>query len=113
MNVNKDQNRDQNKDLDMDADNSSIKSSESSKNKSEWLTKLLQKTIKFIQSEQNKKYIHVFLIDPVINHILERVFPYVLILSVLFTILTCMVTITMIVVFTRVPIALGTTNVVR
>jgi hypothetical protein len=96
-----------------DGDNSSIKSSESSKNKSEWLTKLLQKTIKFIQSDENKKYIHVFLIDPVINHILDRIFPYVLILSVLFTILTCMVAITMILVFTRVPIALGTTNVVR
>jgi len=106
-------NMNKNVDGDDNGDSSSIKSSESTKNKSEWLTKLLQKTIKFIQSDQNKKYIHVFLIDPVINHILDRVFPYVLILSVLFTILTCMVAITMILVFTRVPIALGTTNVVR
>jgi hypothetical protein len=47
----------------------------------------------------------VFLVDPILNHVLERLFPYVLILCVLFVLLTIMITITLLIVFTRLPAA--------
>lgn len=82
----------------------SLKSSESkTKRSNEWFQKILQRSMKFMQSDDNKKYLQVFFIDPVLNHILERIFPYVLILSVLFTVLTCMVAATLAIVFMRVP----------
>ena len=51
--------------------------------------------------------IHVFLVDPILNHILERIFPYVLILCVLFVVLTIMISLTLVLVFTRVPSAVA------
>ena len=59
------------------------------------------------QTEENKKMIQVFLVDPILNHILERIFPYVLILCVLFVVLTIMISLTLMIVFTRVPAAFG------
>jgi len=63
----------------------------------------VQKIIKSIQTDENKKMVQVFLVDPILNHILERLFPYVLILCVLFVILTIMISMTLLIVFTRIP----------
>ena len=79
---------------------------ESPRRSGEWLKKLLQKSMKFVQSDENKKYLQIFFVDPILNHILDRIFPYILVLSVLFTVLTCMVAATMFVVFMRQPINL-------
>ena len=49
--------------------------------------------------------VQVFLVDPILNHVLERLFPYVLILCVLFVILTIMISLTLLLVFTRLPTA--------
>jgi len=97
----------------MPDDTKSETSTESHSKTSEWLTKALQKSMKFVQSEENKKYIQVFLLDPILTHVLNRIFPYVVILSVLFTVLTCMVAATLILVFLRVPGALGPAEVVK
>ncbi len=75
--------------------------------KKEWLNKWIQKLSQLVQTEENKKMIHVFLVDPILNHILERIFPYVLILCVLFVVLTLMITLTLMIVFTRVPAAVA------
>ena len=75
--------------------------------KKEWLNKWIQKLSQLVQTEENKKMIHVFLVDPILNHILERIFPYVLILCVLFVVLTIMISLTLMIVFTRVPAAFG------
>jgi len=71
--------------------------------KKEWIHKWIQKLIQSVQTDENKKMVHVFLIDPILNHILERLFPYVLILCVLFVILTIMISMTLLIVFTRIP----------
>jgi len=73
--------------------------------KKDWLGKWIQKMSQIIQTEENKKMVHVFLVDPILNHVLERLFPYVLILCVLFVILTIMITLTLLLVFTRLPAA--------
>jgi hypothetical protein len=63
----------------------------------------IEKLIKMVQTEENKKMVQVFLVDPILNHVLERLFPYVLILCVLFVILTVMISLTLLLVFLRVP----------
>jgi hypothetical protein len=77
--------------------------------KKDWLQKWIHKLTKTIQTDENKKIMQVFLIDPVLNYILERIFPYILILCVLFVILTVMISLTLLIVFTRVPAAFGAT----
>jgi hypothetical protein len=76
--------------------------------KKDWLQSIIQKCIQSIQTEDNKKMIQVFLLDPILNYVLDRLFPYVLILCVLFVILTIMISMTLALVFMRLPGALGT-----
>ena len=75
----------------------------SSLKKKEWVHAWVQKIIQSVQTDENKKMVQVFLVDPILNHILERLFPYVLILCVLFVILTIMISMTLLIVFTRIP----------
>jgi hypothetical protein len=86
-------------------DNVSISSSTFISPKKDWIRIWIQKASQLIQTEENKKMMHVFLIDPILNHVLERIFPYVLILCVLFVVLTIMISVTLLVVFTRLPAA--------
>lgn len=75
----------------------------SSIQKKEWIHAWIQKIIQSVQTDENKKMVQVFLVDPILNHILERLFPYVLILCVLFVILTIMISMILLIVFTRIP----------
>jgi len=77
----------------------------SSVQKKEWIHAWVQKIIQSVQTDENKKMVQVFIVDPILNHILERLFPYVLILCVLFVILTVMISMTLLIVFTRIPAA--------
>lgn len=76
-------------------------------NKQDILQKWIQKLAQTIQTDENKKLLQVYFVDPLINHILERIFPYIVIMCVLFVILTIMITLTLLLVFTRLPAALG------
>ncbi len=44
---------------------------------------LMQRIFQFVNNEETKKQVQVYLLDPLINHIMERVFPYVILTSVL------------------------------
>jgi Flp pilus assembly protein TadB len=87
---------------------STAQTSSSSSSKKDWVTKWIQKMSQLIQKEENKKMIHVFLVDPILNHVLERIFPYILILCVLFVVLTIMISLTLLLLFMRLPAAFGT-----
>lgn len=76
-------------------------------NKQDILQKWIQKLAQTIQTDENKKLLQVYFVDPLINHILERIFPYIVIMCVLFVVLTIMITLTLLLVFTRLPAALG------
>jgi hypothetical protein len=78
--------------------------------KKDWIQRWIQKLSQTLMTDENKKMLHVFIIDPVLNHILERLFPYVLVLCVLFVVLTAMISLTLLLVFTRLPAALGATS---
>jgi len=71
--------------------------------KQDLIQKWIQKLIQIVQTEENKKMVQVFLLDPILNHVLERLFPYVLMLCVLFVILTVMIALTLLLVFIRLP----------
>jgi hypothetical protein len=73
----------------------------------DWIQDILQKTLTQIQKEENKKWFQMVVLDPVLTYILERIFPYILILTVLFFLLTVMITLTLVLVFMRLPGALN------
>lgn len=75
------------------------------------LQKWIQKMAQMIQTDENKKLLQLYFVDPLINHILERIFPYIVIMCVLFVVLTIMITLTLLLVFTRLPAALGVVTV--
>jgi hypothetical protein len=78
--------------------------------KKDWIQRWIQKLSQTLMTEENKKMLHVFILDPVLNHVLERLFPYVLVLCVLFVVLTAMISLTLLLVFTRLPAALGASS---
>jgi hypothetical protein len=69
--------------------------------KKDWLQKWIHKLTQTIQTDENKKMIQVYLIDPLISHIMDRIFPYIVIMCVLFVILTILISLTLLLVFTR------------
>jgi uncharacterized membrane protein len=71
--------------------------------KREWIEKWIQKLRQSIQTDENKKMIQVFILDPVMNYVLERLFPYILIFCVLFVLLVGMIALTLALIFLRVP----------
>ena len=48
---------------------------------------MLEKVIHFLQKEETLQKLHYYVMDPLLNHILERVFPYIVLTCVLFGVL--------------------------
>jgi hypothetical protein len=55
--------------------------------KNETMRKFIQRALVLLNNDESKKYIQIYLIDPIMSHVLERIFPYIIITSVLFIIL--------------------------
>lgn len=51
----------------------------------------IEKAIQYLQKEETLKQIHHYVMDPLLNHILDRVFPYIVFTCVLFTIILIVV----------------------
>jgi len=73
--------------------------------KNDWAQKLIQKCKKAFEREETRKMIQVFLVDPVIQYVIGRIFPYIVIISVLLVILTAMVSATLLLLFIKVPVS--------
>jgi hypothetical protein len=56
--------------------------------KKDWIQKSIQKIKKAFESDESRKMLQVFLVDPILNYILERIFPYIMIICVMFVVLT-------------------------
>jgi len=63
----------------------------------------MEKSIVFLNRDETRKRLQLYLIDPLLNHIMERVFPYIVLTCVLFTLLliVAMLTFGMLVIQTR------------
>ena len=57
--------------------------------------KLWQKLFMFINREETRKQIQMFLVDPLLNHVMERILPYILLSCVFLVILLLLVMLTL------------------
>lgn len=63
--------------------------------KKELLQKMIHNVLLLFNNDESRKYVQIYLIDPLLNHVLERIFPYIVLTSILFilvilgTIITC------------------------
>jgi hypothetical protein len=51
------------------------------------LEKFMEKGIHLLNRDDTRKKLQLFLIDPLLNHVMERVFPYIVLTCVLFALL--------------------------
>jgi len=57
--------------------------------------KLWQKLFMFINRDETRKQIQMFLVDPLLNHVMERILPYILLSCVFLVILLLLVMLTL------------------
>lgn len=62
--------------------------------KPSWMEQFLEKSIHLLNRDETRKRLQIYLIDPLLNHIMERVFPYIVLTTVLFTLLLIVVMLT-------------------
>ncbi len=56
-----------------------------------------------MQKEENKRWFQVFVLDPVLTHIMDRIFPYIVIMCIVFIVLIILIMLTFYIVFTKIP----------
>ena len=60
---------------------------------------VIEKSIIMLNDTHNQKRIQQFIVDPVLNHVMNRVYPYILLICVLFTLLLIVAMLTFAIVF--------------
>ena len=62
--------------------------------KNDVFKKFIEKAFVMLNNDDSRKYLQVYLIDPLLNHVLDRIFPYIILTTVLFIILiVCIITV--------------------
>ena len=51
---------------------------------------ILDRVVQFFQEEKNRKRIQIHCIDPLLRHILDRMFPYIILTCILFSLILLM-----------------------
>ena len=54
------------------------------------MNSILDKAIQFFQEQKNREKIQIHCIDPLIRHILDRLFPYIILTCILFSMILLM-----------------------
>jgi hypothetical protein len=91
----------------MKSDTDAVSITSTDTKKKDWLQRWIHKLSQTVQTDENKKMLQVFILDPFINYMMERIFPYIVIMCILFVLLTVMIALTMIIVFTRLPVTIN------
>ena len=60
---------------------------------------VIEKSVIMLNDTHNQKRIQQFIVDPVLNHVMNRVYPYILLICVLFTLLLVVAMLTFAIVF--------------
>ena len=74
----------------------------------------MEKSIHILNREDTRKKLQIYLIDPLLNHVMDRVFPYIVLTCVLFTLLLIVAMLTFAMVFIQMrqplpgPVSAGT-----
>lgn len=58
------------------------------------IEKMVEKAIIYFGKDDNKKRIQMFVLDPILNHVIERIFPYFVLIATLFALLVILVVVT-------------------
>jgi len=61
----------------------------------QWAQSFLQKAIEYVRQEETRKQIQGLIIDPLLNHVMNRVFPYIILTCVLFVLLLIVILVTL------------------
>jgi len=64
--------------------------------------KWIEKLAVHLHNEDNKRLVQLYLIDPILNHIMERVFPYLILTCALFSLLVILVGLTFVILLMKV-----------
>ncbi len=87
-------------------DSASVFSTESGK-KRDIVQRILEKATTYMQKEENKRWFQIFVLDPVLTHIMDRIFPYIVIMCIIFIVLIILIMLTFYIVFTKLPAGIG------
>jgi hypothetical protein len=60
--------------------------------KRSFMEEMLEKSMQILNREDTRKKLQIYLIDPLLNHVMERVFPYIVLICALFA---CLLILTM------------------
>ena len=76
-----------------------------------WGAQIFQKWMVFFEKESVRKSIQVKVVDPILNHILKQVFPYILLICIMFVLLLFAVLITLgVIIFQSRPLSVPVTG---
>jgi hypothetical protein len=60
-----------------------------------WSQKIFEKCINYIETEQVQTALNGKVLNPILNHVLKRIFPYIVLICVMFVLLLLSVLITL------------------
>lgn len=66
------------------------------------LHKWVEKIAVHLHNTENKRLFQLYLIDPILNHIMDRVFPYIILTCALFSLLVILVGLTFVLLLMKV-----------
>ncbi len=61
----------------------------------QWANVFLQKAIDYVRQDEIRTQIQGLIIDPLLNHVMNRVFPYIILTCVLFVLLLIVILVTL------------------
>ena len=64
--------------------------------------KWIDKIAVHLHNEENKRLVQLYVIDPILNHVMDRVFPYIILTCVLFSLLVILVGLTFVILLMKV-----------
>lgn len=64
--------------------------------------KWIEKLAIHLHNEENKRLVQLYLIDPILNHVMDRVFPYIILTCALFSLLVILVGLTFVILLLKV-----------
>ena len=72
--------------------------------------KWIEKMAVHLHNEENKRLVQLYVVDPILNHVMDRVFPYIILTCALFSLLVILVGLTFVILLMKVsPTATVTT----
>jgi hypothetical protein len=81
-------------------DSMSVGTTESGK-KQDIVQRIFEKATAYMRKDENKRWFQIFVLDPVLGHIMDRIFPYIVIMCIIFIVLIILIMLTFYIVFTK------------